>query len=242
MAQIKKKVVLLIVEGDCEETLLIERLRELFKKHDIRFEPQRGDILFSFDKNIKPIKSIIGNTVKEILIKRKYKTEDILAVLHIIDTDGCFISNENVVIDDMQEILTFYKQDCISVPNEKQRNSIITRNETRSKNISAMSSVKSILPKKITYRMYYFSRNLEHVIFNEPNPNENTKLENVESFINQLSNKIEEYLTQFMPEFSQENYESKYSESWNMISNDLASLQRSTNVPLLFDFIHLNTN
>src|SRR5690606_3771385 len=110
----------------------------------------------------------------------KFKPKDILAVLHIIDTDGSFISNDKVVVDEMQGVLTWYKEDCISVASEKQRQNIIIRNENRSRNIKIMYSVNSILPNEFTYRMYYFSRNLEHVIFNEPNPKADTKLAHIE--------------------------------------------------------------
>lgn len=40
MAKKRKKVIILIVEGESDEALLIDRLRELFKGHEIRFEPQ----------------------------------------------------------------------------------------------------------------------------------------------------------------------------------------------------------
>lgn len=91
-----KKVVLLIVEGFSEEVLLYGSLRQEFQQYDIQFEIQRGDVLFSFNKNRKSIKGIIGDIVKEFLNKRKFKWSDILGVLHIIDTDGCLIPSENV--------------------------------------------------------------------------------------------------------------------------------------------------
>ena len=242
MAKNRKKVVLLIVEGESDETLLIDRLRELFKEHDIRFEPQRGDILYDIKNQRKPIKDIIGETVKGILIKRKFKPSDILAVIHIIDTDGCLIPENNVVIDNQQEVLTLYQNNCISVPSETQRNNILARNETRSRNIRTMNSVRAIVSNKYNYQIFYFSRNLEHVIFNEPNPCSETKVDNIESFLDDLTSPLENYLKQFLPVLTQESYDKQYLESWVIVSQGVKSLQRSTNVPLMFDFIELKTS
>ena len=125
MAKGMKRVVLILVEGDCDETLLIDRLRDVFGEQDIRFEPQNGDILYDSKKQAKPIKEVIGETVQQVLLKRKFKPSDILAVLHIIDTDGCLIPEDSITIDVSQETTTFYQTNCISVSSEIQKNKLI---------------------------------------------------------------------------------------------------------------------
>ena len=50
----------------------------------------------------------------------------------------------------------------------------------RGKNINAMKALDTILSDEITYRMYYFSRNLEHVLFNDANPEKGAKYPEVE--------------------------------------------------------------
>ncbi|MGO5014867.1 hypothetical protein ACTQ5K_23860 [Niallia sp. Sow4_A1] len=242
MAKNRKKVVLLIVEGESDETLLIDRLRELFRDHEIRFEPQRGDILYDAKKQMKPIKEVIGDTVKEILIKRKFKSSDILAVIHIMDTDGCLIPKENVVIDNQQETLTYYKNTNISVQSETQMNNILNRNEIRGRNIRTMNSIDTIVSNKYAYQMFYFSRNLEHVIFNEPNPCSGTKVDNIEEFLEELDSPLEAYLSQYMPHMETGSYREQYIASWTFISEGIKSLQRSTNVPLMFKFIELKSS
>jgi len=229
---------LLIVEGDCDETLLIGRLKELFREHEIRFEPQNTDILFDFIEKNRPIKEKIGDKIKEILIKRKFKPHNIMAVIHIIDTDGCLIPNDRIIIDENQDVKTLYQSDHISVPDEKQKSFIRTRNEIRSRNIRTMNSTKIILKKyKMPYQIFYFSRHLEHVIFNEPNPTKETKVDNIESFIEDLTEPIENYLKQYMPQLNAESYDEQYEESWTNIAQGVESLNRSTNTPLIFDFI-----
>lgn len=234
----KKKVVLLLVEGSCEEVLLYNRLRSLFEHHNIRFRIQHGDILYDLDRPQEPIKSVIGNAVNEFMIKNKFRPVDVFCVLHIIDMDGCFIPEDAIVIVDSQKELTRYHDDRITVPHKKQKQQIATRNADRSKNINIMKALDKILSGEIDYRMYYFSRNLEHVLFKEPNPEKEGKFPDVERFIEQLDVPIEDFLQESMPLLSGAD---PYMESWDRISERTASLQQYSNVPLLFDFVKLRS-
>ena len=86
--------------------------------------------------------------------------------------------------------------------------------------------------------MYYFSRNLEHVLFKEPNPEKVRKFPEVERFIDQLEIPIEDFLQESMPML---NGVDPYIESWERISERTASLQQYSNVPLLFEFVKLRS-
>ncbi|WP_438298285.1 hypothetical protein [Sporosarcina sp. FA15] len=238
MTNTKKKVVLLLVEGSCEEVLLYNRLRSLFEQHNIRFHIQHGDILYDLDRPEEPIKSVIGNAVNEFMIKSKFRPEDVFCVLHIIDMDGCFIPEDAIVIDDTQKELTLYHEDRITVPHEKQKQQIAARNMDRSTNINIMKALDKIIAGEIDYRMYYFSRNLEHVLFKEPNPEKDRKFPEVERFIEQLEIPIEDFLQGSMPLVDGAD---SYKESWERISERTASLQKYSNVPLLFEFVKLRS-
>jgi len=231
-----KKVIIFIVEGDSDETLLIDRMKKLYGGYEVRFESQHGDIFFDI-KRTKNIKNVIGNTVKSIIQKRKFKEKDILAVIHLMDTDGCLIPDEYVRINVSQAVLTFYTSECINVIDERQRGNIISRNNERSINVKTMNCVDSIVSGKFKYQLYYFSRNLEHVIFNEPNPDGEGKVEDVEMFLATLEGHIDEYLDQYLNVLRSTEYETRYRESWVIISEGTQSLNRSTNVPLMFDYI-----
>ena len=238
MTMNRKKVVLLIVEGSCEEVLLNNRLRSLFEQHNIRFHIQHGDILYDLSKPDEPIKSVIGNAVKEFMMKSKFRPEDVFCVLHIIDMDGCFIPEEAIVIDETQKELTIYHKDKITVPHDKQKQQIAARNVDRGNNINIMKALDTILSGEINYRMYYFSRNLEHVLFNDANPEKGAKYPEVEQFIEQLEMPIEEFLQESMPSVTGDD---PYLESWELISQNTASLEQYSNVPLLFEFVQLQS-
>lgn len=238
MTNSKKKVVLLIVEGSCEEVLLYNRLRILFEQYNIRFHIQRGDILYDLDKRKEPIRSVIDNAVKEFMMKSKFRSDDIFCVVHIIDMDGCFIPEEAILIDETQKELTVYHLDRISVPHDKQKQQIAVRNVDRSRNINEMRALVKILSGEINYRMYYFSRNLEHVLFENLNPEKGGKFPEVERFIEQLEIPIEDFLQDSLPHLKGID---PYSESWKRITVDTASLQKFSNVPLLFEFIKVQS-
>lgn len=231
-----KKVIIVIVEGNSDEALLIERLKSLYKDNEIRFEIQFGDIFY--DSKIKDSpKKVIGTVVKKIIDRRKYLPKDILAIAHITDTDGCFIDQNHVIVSQSIGKKTHYTLIDILVDDNKQQNRIITRNQEKSRNIKTMHSIDKIVSKRYPYQLFYFSRNLEHVVFDEPNPNETGKEEEVELFLSSLEQPIEEFLTPFLPTLTSNIYANQYKESWQFIETGLNSLNRYSNVSLLFRFI-----
>ena len=232
-----KKVVIIIVEGDSDEELLINRLREIYRDNEIRFEPQNGDIFYDRNSH-KSIKALIGDVALSVIKKRKYKPSDILAILHIMDTDGCFIDNDKIIIDSSQIKQTLYTIESIKVIDDKQQNRIIERNQKRSQNIKEINCISSIVSKRFNYQLYYFSRNLEHVIFNEPNPKDELKCDKIEEFLNNLSEPIEQFLSRYMPNYSKTDYCGEFKHSWSFIEQGTNSLKRFTNVPLIITFLN----
>ena len=231
-----KKVIIVIVEGFSDETLSIERLQSLYLDSEIRFEIQFGDIFYDSVVKDSP-KKIIGDVINDIRKKRKYLSEDILAILHIMDTDGCFIARENVVVNQVIKQNTHYTLTNILVDGDAQKERIIKRNKKRSNNIRTMTTIDKIISKKYPYQLFYFSRNLEHVIFDNPNPDKEGKVEDVEEFTASLNQPIEEYLSHFLPIMTNTDYPTQYKESWRFIETELNSLNRYSNVSLLFKFI-----
>ncbi len=177
---------------------------------------------------------MIGDIVRGVIKTRKYRDSDILAVLHITDTDGCLIPKDCIKIEHKQKEKTYYSFNTIKVDSSEQQQNIIERNEVRSAHVKTMNKQQKIVSKKYMYQLYYFSRNLEHVIFNEPNPKQEYKCENVEEFLENLECAIEEFLYKYLPDVDGVNYSERYKNSWRYIEEGTNSLKRATNVPLLF--------
>ncbi|MCF8070651.1 MAG: hypothetical protein K9L30_18880 [Desulfobacterales bacterium] len=156
----------------------------------------------------------------------------------VVNTDGCFVNDDKIIINSTQRKQTFYALESINVIDKKQQDQIIERNHKRSLNIKGINCISSIISNRYKYQLYYFSRNLEHVIFNEPNPEDEYKCDNIEEFLINLTEPIEQYLIKFLPDISKNDYCGKYQQSWSFIEKGTNSLKRFTNVPLLITFLN----
>jgi hypothetical protein len=154
-----------------------------------------------------------------------------------MDTDGCFIPDTAINIVPNQIVKTQYNLNSITVDDQNQRERIIKRNRIRSINVKTMNNIFSVVGKRYKYQLYYFSRTLEHVIFDDLNPVNETKYENIEEFINYLNIDLEVFLKNYFPNISNGNYEFEYKKTWEYIVFNMNSLQRKTNLPLMFEYI-----
>jgi hypothetical protein len=91
-----KKIILFIVEGVTDQTCLGSVLSRLLDSYEIRFELIRTDITIANGADTGNIVSRIGDAVKHFCGKI-YKRSDIYEVIHLIDTDGAYISEEKVI-------------------------------------------------------------------------------------------------------------------------------------------------
>lgn len=87
------------------------------------------------------------------------------------------------------------------------------------------------------YQLFYFSTNLEHVLWDERNEIATEKIQKADAFIENLSGTIEDYLKAYVPVDAMLPYKEKMRKSWGHLMEGCHSLQRGTNVPLLFDMI-----
>lgn len=235
----QKKIILLLVEGESEQILLYDRLRRKFHQQDIRFHIERGDLFGNLRHQKRDIKAAVNEVVRQFLHRYRLKESDLLAVIHIMDTDGCFIDEQQVMVapPQGQGRKTFYADRHILVLDEMQRKSIVKRNEQKNINAKIMVATSYVMRSHIPYQLYFFSRALEHVLFDKPNPRNENKLHKVEQFVDQLREPLEVFLAQFLKLRDRANMDQIYEESWHYIMQGNHSLQRATNVALLFEFI-----
>ena len=71
-----KKVVLVLVEGEAEETVLTEYLEELFEEQEVFIDVQNGDVLADWNQD-KNVKNAIGDVIKAYLKKTKFRASDL---------------------------------------------------------------------------------------------------------------------------------------------------------------------
>lgn len=92
----KKKIILFIVEGINDKTSLALCLSQFLDDEEIHFEITDGDITTRIGVNPVDIAAKIGNIVKK-HSGRVFKQSDYLEVVHLIDMDGAFVPDENVI-------------------------------------------------------------------------------------------------------------------------------------------------
>lgn len=232
-----KKVILIIVEGPTEETVFYEFLEQRFDQSEVRIDVQHGDVLSVLSK--QSIKNSIGQLIKDYLSKYKLLASDLVAVVHFTDADGCFIPNEFIQIAPEQTTRHKYGEDAIYVANEQRKTKIEERNKLKSNHMKVLASNKDFMINKISvpYQLFYFSTNLDHVLWDERNAVKEEKMDKAEEFLENLEEPIETFFWRFLTLEQGLSYEDKVKTSWDQLMEELNSLQRSTNMPLMFEMI-----
>ena len=235
----RKKVIFVIVEGPSDETALGVILSRHFDKDTVYTQVMHCDITTEFDKDTHQkvgtadITKKIAEVVKRWADTYRLKPDHFERIIHIVDTDGAFITEDYAVQSDVDE--PFYTLDKILCP---VRENIIERNSRKAKNLLRLASTPTIW--KVPYNAYYMSCNLDHVLYDKQNSNDTDKendalnfalryKENIPKFINFISKSDFAYKPK--PELS---LADNYKESWKEIQVGCNSLERCTNLGLAF--------
>ena len=150
MAADTKKVILFIAEGPTDEDALSPVLKKIFQNSHVRFHVVHGDLTSDFTVDNSNAVKTVNSHIKMELDRYGFKRSDIIRVIHLIDTDGAFIPNANVVAGDVEHIQ--YEENQIvtkSVPRT------IARNEQKQRVLYWLYPEKMI--GKSPYAVYYFS-------------------------------------------------------------------------------------
>lgn len=225
----KKKVVVFIVEGFSDKEALYGILSELYGDKRFIFSVVEGDITTENSTKIDTIRGKIGDCIKEAMNKDKFRKEDIGMIIHLVDTDGVYISNENVINKNTVE--TIYTSNNIETKNV---DNIIIRNEKKKLILNCLSTMSSMYKGKssIPYRIYYMSCNLDHVLYNIQNAIQSEKVNLAHQFEEKYIDSPQEFV-KFMNE-SAFTVQGNYNETWDFIKQDLNSLCRYSNFHLFF--------
>lgn len=234
-----KKVVLVIVEGQTEELIFFDFLQERFRELEIRIDVQCGDVVSNWNRKHGNVESAIEHIIENYLNTYRLMPSDLLAVVQFTDTDGCFINDKFIRVDRIKATRTRYGKNGIYVTTKFKKLQMIDRNQVKAENMKLLAEDRHATCKrrKIPYRLYYFSINLDHVLWGEQNAKGNSKLEKAENFLDRLDMPLDQFLRQFTPVEEKSSWEENWKNSWEVIAKDLNSLQRSTNMPFVLYFI-----
>lgn len=234
-----KKVILIIVEGQTEQEVFHDYLENRFSNAEVRIAVQYGDILSAWNKTSDNIKKKIGHIVKEYLTKYKLLARDLLTIVHVTDADGCFVETDYVIVDKEKTLGHLYTDEAIYVVDEKKKQDIENRNELKAKHIRTLATDQlfKVNSVSVPYQLYYFSTNIDHVLWNERNAKHEVKVEKAEQFLENLQEPLEDFFKKICRINLALPYKEKYETSWKQLMSDVNSLQRNTNMPLLFEWV-----
>lgn len=229
-----KKVMLFVVEGPSDETALALLMTRAFSASTVMFDVVHTDVttkaLREPELENKCCRDILRDQIVEELKRRPYEWDDLGRIVLLTDTDGAFISYEMVHQTDAEG--TTYELECIKT---NKKNGIQRRNSIKS------ASVKSLLSKghltkdgiKVDFSAYFMSRNLEHAlhgIADECSDSDKEKL------ARQFQSRYKNDIAGFIEFLKSEDVavDGSYSETWSYIREGTHSLERATNLGLLF--------
>lgn len=249
----KRKVVLIIVEGKSDREALKQSISELYDLFDPEIEvffqimrkdkvEKGGDVTSTYyiDRSgeehwIHP--NNIEDAIYELFLRdffdeQKLYPKDLSEIIHIVDVDGAFIPDENVVYDDTlsEDTSPFYTENnirCLDVDRIKKRN---RQKRENLEYLYGLSTIK-VKQKSIKYSIYYFSTNMDHFLHNDANLDYRQKVILAENFA--ACYEDPEEFVKFFKTHSSNISDLNYKESWEHLKHGLNSLSSLTNINLL---------
>lgn len=222
------KIILFLVEGPTDEDTLALIYSKIVEEHNIQFEVLHTDITADEGMTVKYIENRIKKAVEAYLQKNSFiKKSDILKVVQIIDTDGAFVPSTFVKQSDTGS--TEYFDTYISAKNKDR---LIRRNISKRSIVYNLAHSDDIAG--FPYEIYYFSRNLEHVLHNiETDLTDNEK----EDLAFDTADKYSEAPKDFLKLLYKEDFHvaGTYKDTWGFIMENGNSLKRYSNMSVFFE-------
>jgi len=221
-----RKLILFLVEGITEEISFGLIFSEIFEDKEIEFQIARGDITTRNGVNSRNVIEVINEEVLSFLDKEHYNKGDILEIIHLLDTDGAYISENLIEKHDKDKIYYYGDKLCTRHPENTKK-----RNNKKSSIMDRLSRHSKI--NGIPYNAYYLSCNLEHVLHNDANVDDNQKVDKAEEF----SDSYFERELEFLDFIRKDSFavEGEYEETWEFIKQGSNSLNRYSNLHLVFE-------
>lgn len=223
-----KKIILLLVEGPTDEDALALIYSRLVREHDLEFDVLHTDITAGEDMTAKYIEERIGREIVDYLRKNPFiKKRDILKVVQIIDTDGAFIPAS--LVKQSESGKTEYFESYIAAKNKDR---LIRRNLSKRRIVHQLAHAERIAG--LPYEIYYFSRNLEHVLHNI---NGELSDEEKEELAFETADQYSEHPEQFLQFLYDSSFcvSGTYGETWKFIMENGNSLKRYSNMAVFFE-------
>ncbi|OPX90096.1 MAG: hypothetical protein A4E53_01311 [Pelotomaculum sp. PtaB.Bin104] len=229
-----KKIILFIVEGITDQICLGFLLSRILNSNKVEFALTEGDITSKTGINSNNVPAKIGEIVKK-FSGSFFKANDFAEIVHLVDMDGAYILDEQIVektaetpLDPDKPQKPYYGDNQIFVDNPE---AIRQRNHQKTSILNRLISLQNVW-RTIPYSVYFFSCNLDHIMYGQRNLLKQDKQTCAVQFDRSYGDSPQQFIA-FLntPEIAaQGNYE----ETWDFIRAECNSLKRYTNFNLFF--------
>ena len=239
MSSNPKKVVLFLVEGVSDELALGPMLSKIIQSDQVKFKVIHGDITSDY---YRMTPATITNKIKDVVrsfLGSIYRIDDIAEIVHIVDSDGVYISDSQILSDTCEK--TTYRDATIHT---QYSHEIKKRNTFKRTVLNMLSQRTSIRlgrgsSEDIPYRLLYMSCNLDHVIVGDRNLDITQKKAKAIEFSDSFYDNPNGFYEFFMNTDILKGQ--TYTESWDHLRKDNNSLSRCSNLGIYLDSIDKNT-
>ena len=222
----RKKIVFVIVEGMSDSEALSLVLSKFYDKQTVHVHIMRRDITTEPGVTSTNIVTKIAEAAKQYANAYHLKNEHFQEIIHLVDTDGAYISDD-AVVEDPNAADPVYSTTEIRTKNKV---GLEFRNACKRSNLDRLVATNTVW--SIPYKVYYMSCNLDHVLYNKLNSTDEEKETDAHTFAKQYKDDLPGFLA-FIGE-SDFSVVDDYKGTWTYIRQDLHSLERHTNFGLSF--------
>ena len=222
-----KKVVLFLVEGASDLTSL-EFIDNINTNETIKFQITSGDVTSKLNITPQNCREEINKILLSFLERSKLRKTDIIKIIHILDIDGVYIPEINIIED--KNIKKFlYTINGIVAPSKE---NVQKRNESKKQIVEKLLVTSKI--NSIPYEMYYMSCNLEHVLHDKL---EDISEDEKKELANKFADRFYEKEIEFIEFINNKDFKvlGDYKTTWDFIKKDLNSVNRYSNFWLFFE-------
>ena len=222
-----KKVILFLVEGASDLTSL-EFIDNINTDETIKFQITSGDITSKLNITPQNCREEINKILLSFLERSKLRKTDIIKIIHILDVDGVYIPEINIIED--KNIKKFlYTINGIVAPSKE---NVQKRNESKKQIVEKLLGTSKI--NSIPYEMYYMSCNLEHVLHDKL---EDISEDEKKELANKFADRFYEKEIEFIDFINNKDFKvlGDYKATWDFIKKDLNSVNRYSNFWLFFE-------
>lgn len=219
-------MVVFIVEGPSDEAALGTIMKDYFSNHEVQFVIVHGDITLKNCVSRDSILKKINEQIEGVKSKYRYRQNDFLKIIHIADMDGVYISEKDILEADVEEIQ--YYENHIEAKNA---GIIAQRNKRKGDMLYKLRKTGKV--NGIPYRIYFNSCNLEHVLYGELKGYSDEEKQSLsDDFADKYDGKAGEFVEFILA--SDAAVQGTYQKTWDYIEKDRNSLNRHTNMHLIF--------